>query len=146
MGMWQVEQMSSMSARDSGWSIDSRRTLPCQYGSREEFAIIPERQSNPMEISSPEDVLRPLWHARQRSEVSNFRSSPGCCALISAGTVIMRPARSNKHHTRFDITNLQSIYRLANPRECKTSVGPVFPTYCSPECERPGSPLCAGAC
>src|SRR5438445_7745449 len=140
MGMWQVEQTSSMSARYSGWSIDSRRTLPCQYGSREEFAIIPERQSNPMEISSPEDVLRPLWHARQRSDVWNFRSSPGCCALISAGAVIMRPARSNKHRTRFDITNLQSTCRLANPTECKTSVAPVVQPYCSSGCERPSQP------
>jgi len=31
---------TSMGACDEGRSIDSRRTLACQYGSRDEFAIM----------------------------------------------------------------------------------------------------------
>jgi len=37
-----------------------RRTLACQYGSREELAIRLVRQSIPMDTSSPVDVLSPL--------------------------------------------------------------------------------------
>jgi hypothetical protein len=47
----------------------SRRTLACQYGSRDEFAIIVARQSNPIDTSSPFAVVRPLWQARHRSDV-----------------------------------------------------------------------------
>ena len=53
--------------RDS--SIVSRRTLACQYGSREEFAIMLARQSNPIDTSAPDAVSRPLWHATHRSDV-----------------------------------------------------------------------------
>ena len=60
-----------MAATDSWWSIVSRRTLACQYGSREEFAIMLARQSNPIDTSSPDAVSRPLWHATQRSDVWN---------------------------------------------------------------------------
>ena len=54
-----------MAAAASGWSIVSRRTAACQYGSRAELAIIEARQSNPMETSSPVGVVSPLWQARQ---------------------------------------------------------------------------------
>ncbi len=46
----------------------SRRTAAIQYGSRAEFAIIDERQSAPMDTSSPRSVTRPLWQARHVSE------------------------------------------------------------------------------
>ena len=49
----------------------SRRTEACQYGSRDELAIIEPRQSEPMEMSSPPGLLNPLWQARQAPEVSN---------------------------------------------------------------------------
>ena len=39
-GMWQIEHSSSIAAFDSGWSMVSRRTLPCQYGSRAELAMM----------------------------------------------------------------------------------------------------------
>lgn len=38
----------------------SRRTAACQYGSRDEFAIIDARQANPIETSSPELLVSPL--------------------------------------------------------------------------------------
>ena len=50
----------------------SRRTLPCQYGSRDELAMMLARQSKPIETSLPEAVVQPLWQARQRSEVWNL--------------------------------------------------------------------------
>src|SRR5258705_2823565 len=37
IGMWQMEHSSSMAFLDSAWSMLSRRTLACQYGSRDEF-------------------------------------------------------------------------------------------------------------
>src|SRR5436190_1864786 len=49
----------------------SRRTLACQYGSLDEFAIIVARQSKPIDTSSPDAVSSPLWHATQRSDVWN---------------------------------------------------------------------------
>ena len=51
-----------------GWSIVSRRTAACQYGSRAELAIIVERQVAPIETSSPAGVRRLLWQATQFSE------------------------------------------------------------------------------
>src|SRR5260370_17011407 len=57
-----------------GLWIDPRRTLACQYGSRDELAIMLDRHSVPMETSSPDGVIRPTWQARQRSEVWNVRS------------------------------------------------------------------------
>ena len=45
IGMWQVEHLSSIAACALGWSVTSRRTPACQYGSRAEFAMIVERQS-----------------------------------------------------------------------------------------------------
>jgi hypothetical protein len=58
--MWQVEQSSWISALAVGWSSTSRRTDACQYGSREELAIIEARQSNPIDASRPDGVVRPL--------------------------------------------------------------------------------------
>ena len=55
----------------AGWSIVSRRTAACQYGSREEFAIIDARQDTPIDTSSPDGVVSPLWHARQSCDVRN---------------------------------------------------------------------------
>jgi hypothetical protein len=43
IGMWHVEHLSSMAARAAGWSMTSRRTAACQYGSRAELAIIEAR-------------------------------------------------------------------------------------------------------
>ena len=43
-----------------GWSIVSRRTPACQYGSRAELAIIVERHDAPIETSSPLGVTRLL--------------------------------------------------------------------------------------
>jgi hypothetical protein len=43
-----------MSADRFAWSIVSRRTAACQYGSLAEFAIIVERHVAPMDTSSPD--------------------------------------------------------------------------------------------
>jgi hypothetical protein len=42
-----------------------------------------DRQANPMETSSPEDVTIPLWQARHRSEVWNFGFAGACCPLTN---------------------------------------------------------------
>ena len=52
IGMWQIEHSSSMSAVAPGWSIVSRRTAACQYGSRAALAIIEARQ-----LGADRDVL-----------------------------------------------------------------------------------------
>ena len=49
----------------------SRRTAACQYGSRDELAIIDARHATPIDTSSPDGVVRPLWQAMQLSEVWN---------------------------------------------------------------------------
>src|ERR1700674_247321 len=59
-GIWQIEHSSSIACFDSGWSIDSRRTRPCQYGSRDEVGRVLARRWTPMETSSPELVVSPL--------------------------------------------------------------------------------------
>ena len=56
-----------------GWSIVSRRTAACQYGSRAEFAIIDARHDTPIDTSSPVGVVSPLWHATQSCDVRNTR-------------------------------------------------------------------------
>src|SRR5262245_42392205 len=71
MGMWQVAHWSSMAGPDDLWSIVSRRTDASQYGAREELAIIDPRQSDPIDTSSPERVVNPLWHAMHASAVRN---------------------------------------------------------------------------
>jgi len=48
-----------------------RRTLACQYGSREEFAIIVDRQVDPIETSSPLGASRLLWQATQLADGVN---------------------------------------------------------------------------
>ena len=53
IGMWHVEHLSSIAPCAPGWSTTSRRTAACQYGSRAAFAIMVDRQSNPIEMSSP---------------------------------------------------------------------------------------------
>src|SRR5664280_785734 len=57
---WQAVHSSSIAERAAEWSSASRRTLACQYGSREELAIRLVRQSIPGDTSSPVDVLSPL--------------------------------------------------------------------------------------
>ena len=68
IGMWHSAHSSSIAELWAGWSIVSRRTLACQYGSRAEFAIIVDRQVAPIDTSSPEGATRALWHATQFSE------------------------------------------------------------------------------
>lgn len=74
----------------------SRRTAACQYGSREEFAIIEARHDTPMETSSPAGVVSPLWQAPHSWDVANM--VPGCpagnltaglatCGLAASGSV-----------------------------------------------------------
>src|ERR1019366_6934189 len=56
----------------SDWSSDVYSSdLPCQYGSREAFAMMLALQSSPIEMSTPSRVFSPLWHATHRSEVRN---------------------------------------------------------------------------
>src|SRR4051794_10369942 len=75
--MWQIEHSSWIAAVVSTWSIDSRLTLACQYGSRDEFAIMLARQSTAIDTSWPVAVRRPLWHAIHRSEVWNCGGAAG---------------------------------------------------------------------
>jgi hypothetical protein len=42
------------------WSIVSLRTEACQYGSRDELAIIDARQDTPIDTSSPSLAISPL--------------------------------------------------------------------------------------
>ena len=60
IGMWHALHSSSMTARMPGWSITSRRTPACQYGSRAELAMIDPRHDVPIDMSSPLGVTRPL--------------------------------------------------------------------------------------
>ncbi len=76
MGMWQIEHSSWMSSAASGWSIVSRLTDACQYGSRAEFAIIVARQLTPIDTSSPDDSVRLLWQAMHSCDVT--KSGPAC--------------------------------------------------------------------
>jgi hypothetical protein len=80
IGMWQAAHSSWMAAACFGWSIVSRRTPACQYGSRAEFAIIVERHVAPIDTSSPDGAVSPLWHATQLSEWEN--SVKSACAFL----------------------------------------------------------------
>jgi hypothetical protein len=51
----------------------SRRIEACQYGSREEFAMIEARHCAPIDMSSPPGVRTWLWQAMQWLEVVNSR-------------------------------------------------------------------------
>src|SRR6185436_7973179 len=53
IGMWHAAHSSWISAAWAGWSMVSRLTPACQYGSRAELAIIVDRQLEPIETSSP---------------------------------------------------------------------------------------------
>ncbi len=75
IGMWQREHSSWISSEDSGWSITSRRTPACQYGSRDELAMMDARHSTPIEMSSPAGVTSWLWHAMHWSPVRNTGGS-----------------------------------------------------------------------
>ena len=81
--------------------MTSRRTEACQYGSRAELAIIVARQFAPIEMSSPADVVSPLWQAMQLSETSNgvleiavvdvgiaARSATGRCGAAAANAIV----------------------------------------------------------
>ena len=60
IGMWQREHSFSIAACACGWSVTSRRTPACQYGSRAACAIIDARHIVPNDTSSPLAVVRPL--------------------------------------------------------------------------------------
>jgi hypothetical protein len=85
MGMWQMEHLSSMAAAAVGWSIVSRRTPACQYGSRAELAIMDDRQAKPMETSSPVGATSWLWQPMQRSAVRNSESAVAVALCPVAG-------------------------------------------------------------
>ena len=56
IGMWQTAHSFSISPAAPGWSIVSRRTDACQYGSRAAFAIIDARQATPIDTSFQRDI------------------------------------------------------------------------------------------
>src|SRR6202021_2802328 len=118
--MGQCKHSSWMTTLDSGWSSVSRRTLACQYGSREEFAIMLDRQSSPMEKSSPAFVFMPLWHATQRSEVRNSGVDDGFLlpprTRVTEATNNVRTAMEPRRV--FCITSPQSTFRRPNPKGC----------------------------
>jgi hypothetical protein len=88
IGMWQMEHSFSISALTLGWSIVSRLTAACQYGSRAELAIIDARHDAPIETSSPDGVIKPLWQATQLSAVWNrsgaWPATGGCAGVAGA--------------------------------------------------------------
>ena len=69
LGMWQIEHSSWMAAWPSDGRSISRRTPASSTDRAPALAIMLVRQSKPIEMSSPVDVVRPLWQATQRSEV-----------------------------------------------------------------------------
>src|SRR6187549_1342491 len=74
-----------MSAAFDGWSIVSRRTLACQYGSLAELAIIVPRQFAPIDTSSPAGDTRLLWQAMQSVESANMSVFGACGARVATG-------------------------------------------------------------
>src|SRR6185295_15171410 len=92
---------SSMSAPRVGWSSTSRRTDACQYGSRDEFAIIEARQATPIETSSPLGATRLLWQAMHSLEGVNIGAScaAGPARLVACAAtgdpVVMKTAASH---------------------------------------------------
>src|SRR5437879_3274780 len=119
----------------------SRRTLACQYGSREEFAIMLARQSKPMEMSEPACVFKPLWHATQRSDVWNSGFTSDCSAppRNSVGNAASSPKTRMQYpalekNALFCITSPQLAFHLPSPRERRTTPGSDVPRCCSPVC------------
>src|SRR5260370_13265250 len=96
-----------------GLWIDPRRTLACQYGSRDELAIMLDRHSVPMETSCPDAVIRPTWQARQRSEVWNVRSRFPVADLLAAR--IGAQARRIATMHRIFISTPRIIHRRLDP-------------------------------
>src|SRR2546422_7369519 len=83
-----------MSSACIGWSIVSRLTPACQYGSRPEVAIIVDRHVAPMETSSPLGVVSTLWQATQFSDGVNSDSG---CGFAATGRVCCAPGAALKN-------------------------------------------------
>src|SRR2546423_10981922 len=116
--------------------MHSRRPLPCQCGSGDELAIMLGRQSKPMEISSPDFVVNPLWQATQRSEVRNSGFNTPCLApprTKGAETITVAEIAS-AHQIFFCITSLRLTFRLPSPREDRTSIELGARPYSSSVC------------
>src|SRR5258708_26055644 len=116
-----------------GWSIVSRRVLACQYGSREELAIMVARQAKPIDTSSPDFVVRPLWQAMHRSDVWN----EGCVFFLPPATAVTANSVRRQHERTF-ISSPRSTGRPANPKADRTLTAsddfrclwPVFEVPC----------------
>src|SRR6185503_11490354 len=73
----------------------------CQYGSRDEFAIIEARQARPIETSSPLGATRLLWQAMHSLEGVNIGAScaAGPARLVACAAtgdpVVMKTAASH---------------------------------------------------
>jgi hypothetical protein len=72
IGIWQAEHSFSMAALAREWTMVSLRTEACQYGSLADWAIIEDLQLDPIETSSPEGEINPLWQAMHWSDVTNI--------------------------------------------------------------------------
>ncbi len=70
----------------------SRRTAACQYGSRAECAIIDACQAAPIETSSPDGVVNPLWQARQSAPTANDDGDVGGACGPASGLDDVRAA------------------------------------------------------
>ena len=97
-----------------GWSIVSRRTDACQYGSRAEFAIIDARHATPIERSSPVAAVRLLWHAMQSDDGANMPWSAahrrtGPCAVTRVA--LRRQNSASSHDARRRQQPLTSSHR-----------------------------------
>ena len=88
----------------------SRRTAACQYGSRAECAIIDACQAAPIETSSPDGVVNPLWQARQSAPTANDDGEDGgACGPASElddGRAAAVPSSATPTITQTDLTIL----------------------------------------
>src|SRR5579884_3880067 len=76
-----------------------------------------ERQSMPMEMSSPAGVVRPLWQARQRSEVWNWGLRLSCLLAANAGVAnVMTENRAKAANARRGSRKADSSTAQDRPR------------------------------
>ena len=121
IGMWQAAHSSWIAAECVGWSIVSRRTAACQYGSRAELAIIVDRQVAPIETSSPAGAqVVVARHAvlgmREEREVEVRIRRRAAAAGCASSARVARPGRAT----------------AARPRRRAAGVGRMVMESCAP--------------
>src|SRR4051812_15208475 len=93
----------------------SRRTLAWKYGSRAELAMIVERHALPIDTSSPDDVLSPLWQATHSSEWLKCTAAGGAVGRSGVPDVGVVRARRDTTTTAMQA---QTVRTKARRRGC----------------------------